>query len=248
MDEVSLTYRLPVRYLASAFVDAASLVATPENLAEAGELLREHALIPAISVQFVMFPQTAILPQKRIALTSIDERWAVDLNADRFDVSFRPGNAKDGVLPFAEYCERAADILCILTAHYKRIPHRLAAVQEGLTSLSGDAQIEAVRRRLCHAPASFEGSPGVEWFYRFGVLTQRSFAGREEVMNNLFTFRRVLDISAGVPVPSLQLDLDLNTSGIRTELRFDQTSIQAFYKHQPRWHEELRQELSALLR
>jgi hypothetical protein len=243
-------YDIPLRYLASVFVDAASLRATPDATITLLERFKHLEVLP-ISVEEVGIP--------RLAFSSSDRGITVVLLGGRFDVTLRPLKASDDKLPahnmgdFNSFCTMAAELLLQILDYTGRRAHRLAAVQEGLISRLTADGLSTVRQRLLTLPQEVPQEDVFEWDYRFAYRLQRTFGEYDETTYNIATvLRRKMQLEEDAEhgpkeLAGIQVGLDLNTLPENTQARFSSDGISAFFASAPEWHNDLQRRLEALM-
>ena len=237
-----------LRYLASVFVDAASIRPSPQEIADTMRILSREDLLPFSLQQ--MGPE-GVIP--RMGFQSMSGEWRVVLLGERFDVSHHPTSVSAGnMVGFADFCATAAAKLSALLEHFRRRAHRLAAVQEGfLPEMSEDGQ-KAVLGKLMLLPPVFRQHAPFEWDWRVASIVPRLIAGEEEKCNTILTVKR----SAGrfhppegdeVAFDRIRADIDVNTAPDNTGARFGEREISDFFAKVPTWHLEVGEELMELI-
>lgn len=245
-------YALRLRQLASAFLDAGSIVPTAKDMAGLMDVLGpDSGLLPA-AVQ----EQTPAGNVQRIGFVSPDGQWQLIISTTRVDVTRRPvgpdGRNMEDVGPF---CVRASAWLANVLGYFNRKAHRLAIVQEGLLPVLSSEDMNTLAEILLGPSEAFLGAHPFEWDFRVACAIHRSFGENSEDTNTIVTIKRIGGL-LNLPAPEgglvhkkldhVRLDLDVNTSLSSSVERFGPPDVQAFFAAAPAWHQEL--EEKALLR
>ena len=236
-------HQVRLRYLASVFVDAASIRPSPQQIADVMRILSSEDLLP-FSIQ-QMGPE-GVIP--RMGFQSGSGEWRVLVLGERFDVSHHPTSVTaSNMVGFADFCATAAAKLSALLEHFRRKAHRLAAVQEGfLPEMSPDGQ-KAILEKLMLLPPVFRQHSPFEWDWRVASVVPRLIVGEEEKCNTILTVKR----SAGrfhppegdeVAFDRIRADIDVNTAPDNTGARFGEREVADFCARVPTWHKEVGEE------
>ena len=243
-------YDIPIRYLASVFLDAASIVPTPELTVAFLDRFKKFEMLP-ISVEEKETP--------RLGFTAVSRGLTVALLGSRFDVSVRPLRATETELAarnmgdFRGFCSLASEVLCSALEYFERKGQRLAAVQEGLLPEMSNEKLEDILSRLLVVPDDLTRSDVFEWDYRLAYKASRRFGSHEETTFNLVTALRrnwqlqVTPDQKPRPFEGLQVNLDINTVPTDIRPRFDCGAVQAFLEEAPSWHEAFEQRIAKLM-
>jgi len=117
-------YASKIRYLATAFVDAESIIAKPHEAAELIKILKDYRLFPVLAVE-----ESPTGPIPRIVFHSADGEWQLLLLGKRFDfaqLAKQPQGSDLG--DYSSFCREAIPKLTVVLDFYGRKSHRLAAV------------------------------------------------------------------------------------------------------------------------
>jgi hypothetical protein len=240
-------YGAKLRYLASAFVDAQSIV---PNMADIGGLLAElsdERLLPT-SIQE---PSSSGLVS-RIGFAAEDGSVVLLLWGNRFDfarLSAVPEGSDLG--DFGGFCEEAAVKLTTVLAHFQRQAHRLAAVQEGYLKDMPPDQINEIAGRVLNLPQVYRAHAPVEWDWRAVAHMERPINGLTEPTNTITTIKRAvgrfLRLDAHTPMQvdldRIRLDFDINTLPTNLTARFNTEHVRSFFGQAGRWHADLSAEV-----
>lgn len=234
-------YDLRIRYLASVFTDAGSVVATPALSHDLLEALDDDRLVPLTAFEDVSGTRTP-----RLSYHAPEEGWRLMLTSKRFDVSLHPLDASgSNFVPFSDFCEEASEKLCRMIEYFERRGHRLAGVREGLLPEMDEEELIAINRRLMLLPSPFAETPPFEWDWRAVSLVDRTFGGTTEPTNTIATAKRLI---ANLEEPNrepktfdrIRVDLDINTTPLHSvKARFGSSEVDSFFSAMPEWQEEL---------
>lgn len=250
-----LTYRVPIRYHAVIFVNAAELTATPKVLSTANLLfqdlgwpafpvLESTIVAPILTMKSIPFSQ-------RVQWLSPDRRWQITLSGDRFEVLYQASIVPLGEsLSLDSFCEEASRLLRTVLGAFPFISHRLACVQSGWVAAESIDGFAGLQNRIFRRAASSAATPYTEWHWRTTTQVEREFADCCEKTNTIFAlnYPETPSLINGEPVPGLQLDLDINTLPANTTPRFDTKHIEEFFKQAPSWNTALQTDLATLFK
>ena len=229
------------RYLASAYVDAASIIANSQDTV---------SLLPGFGNDKLMPAQAVESGVQRLAFHSPDEGLTIALRAERFDVTVENTGEEDidTSETMATFCALASRSLSHALSHFGRKAHRLAFVRETLLSEISEEGLQKVCRRVLQLPPPFSANPPFEWNWRAGSEIERSFGRCTEPTYTLVTARRVegtYQVRGEEPVPfdRIRLDVDVNTTPKDTRARFDEDDVSPFFQEVINWQEELGQQV-----
>jgi hypothetical protein len=242
-------YATKMRYLASIFVDAASITSSASNISETEKALGDSEFLP-----FVFQELSSIQgPSSRIGFRTANGEWQLYLLHNRFDLSKHPtGTDGSNLGDFAVFCQKAGVKLAAILVGFRKRAHRLAAVQEGLLPELPQTEIEAVARRLFYLPPIFIQKPPFEWDWRVASKIDRLIGELTEQTNTIATIKRQygninlegnqVSISP-MPFGRVRVDLDINTTQDNTIDRFEETHVREFFNICPGWHADLSAEI-----
>jgi hypothetical protein len=244
-------YASKIRYLASAFVDAESIVASAAN---ALDLLKAFGSDKFLPVMINELSTTGQAP--RLAFRAVDGTAEVRLLGKRFDFLFLSTNSEGSDLgPFQKFCKEAQSILAISLNFFQRKAHRLAAVQEGFLQKMSLHESNELALKLFNFPPTYKQSVPFEWDWRAAALIEREFSGIKEPTNTITTIKRIptsiLNFSGSQPSQEssdrVRVDFDINTILSNTIARFEQTHIDGFFDQASIWHETLSSEIFSFI-
>lgn len=243
-------YDIKLRYLATAFVDAQSIVPEPTENIRLQEALADDTLVAATVAEQ---EATGGLVE-RFAFRSAKEGLSLVLLGQRFDVSIGPIDRKgENMGDVRSFCARAAPLLTRALNHFQRRAHRLAIVQEGLLPALNEERLREIADRLLKLPPPFERSRPFEWIWRSASAIDRTFGTITESTNTIVTTKR---ISGTIGAPGvgekeqfdrIQIDLDINTRPSNVMARFGDREVGAFFQSAPSWQAELQHEIATYL-
>jgi len=243
-----MLYDTRIRYLASVFVDAASVLPTPEAVTAVMQILGD-----GVSLPMSVYQQGPSGPIPRMGFQSANGEWRVFLLGERFDVSHHPTDlAGSNMIAFEGFCSVAAARLVALLKHFDRKAHRLAAVEEGLLPTLPSDEKAAIVAKLLLLPPTFQAHPPFEWDWRAASHVPRLVGGAEEKTNTILTVRRMagsLQPPGGEqePFDRVRVDVDTNTTPGNAVARFGEPEVSDFLAKAPHWHAELSNEFLRFL-
>ena len=242
-----IMYDIRVRNLASVYLDAQNIKTSGSALADL--LTRLGGDLVPDTVQ-EMTP-TGIV--QRLMLRDQEHQTILLLQTRRFDFATLGSNDLGDNVP--AFCQAAAESFVHLLDHYNMRAHRIALVQEGLLGEMQPGEFATIAKRLLTMPTSLDQDSLFEWDWRQAHRIQRNFNGKDETSNTIVTIKRCQGkvrpggvLSADeTEFDRLRVDLDVNTSPVNDDPRFDSEDISAFFAEVPGWHKELEQLAELLL-
>jgi len=233
-----------IRYLASVFVDAHRVVATPPNVRAFLDALDDADLLPTTVQEIGLSGNVA-----RMAFNSADGRSQLVLAGNRFDYSFQAATPEGSDLgSFATFCHEAETKLITAITHFKLRGTRLAAVQEGYLLQTADDGLDPVMARLMNRPSTYRAGVLRDWTWRANVETKRRLGSLTEATNTITTVGLVPGYTVfgeqGAHVERfasdrIRLDFDINTVPENTVPRFNKSHVHTFFLNAPKWHDKL---------
>lgn len=236
-------YASKIRYLATAFVDAESIIAKAHEAAELMKILKDDRLFPMLILE-----ESPAGPIPRIGFQSADGEWQLVMLGKRFDfaqLAKQPQGSDLG--DFSSFCREAIPKLTVVLDFYGRKSHRLAAVQEGFLQEMPQPKMDALAKTLFNLPPTFNERLPFEWDWRCVSLIERLVAELKEETNTNTAIKRrsgyiAVSDEEGVkekPYDRIRVDFDINTSLKNVSARFGEKEIANFFEKAPAWHEEL---------
>ncbi len=211
---------LVVRYTASAFVDAGSLVGDNRLIRELGTVLVPIGLSPLP----MGFQQGAIVGQIPFAgFASVDGLEQLILTTVRFDFNFLGRGPKSSTTPtWAQHVERSAEVLELVLTACGRPSHRLAFISEEIATVATNEGLDpnAVARLLLRLPPNV-ADPLAEWVYKFGVRVPRE----GEVINSFAEAGHVHGSMQGSSFEGVRFQMDANTTPDDSRARFGPDAV-----------------------
>jgi hypothetical protein len=236
-------YASKIRYLASAFVDAESVVASPTHALEFLKTLGNDIFFPGIINEF-----SPTGPTPRLSFRTPDNSLRLNLLGKRFDFTLTAKEAEgDDLGEFTEFCKQAQHILAQALIFFQRKAHRLAAVQEGFLKQMDAHEKDEIAKRIFNFPHFYKQSLPFEWDWRSASIIEREFSGSTEPTNTITTIKRVqfqavevvADTFSETPSDRIRVDFDINTAVSNVVARFGEQQIHGFFDQAPIWHNKL---------
>jgi len=240
-------YDSKIRYLASAFVDAESVVPNATDALAFLKSLGNDKFLP-----FIINEVSATGQVPRLGFHTLDNTSQITLLGKRFNFIVSATNPEGADLgEFSDFCGQAKNILTVALNFFQRKAHRLAAVQEGFLKQMDSQEIDKISLRLFNFPHLYKESVPFEWDWRVASLVERQFAEIKEQTNTITTIKRIpshtIDFSAGQTSQTLservRVDFDINTIPLNKIARFGEQEIYGFFDQVHTWHAELSSEI-----
>jgi hypothetical protein len=233
-----------VRFLASAFLDAASI--GPDDAELMTEILT--ALGDKRFMPIPAFEEIAGRRVPRIAFNTPNDGWRIVLASKRFDVALHPTTRDSANMgDFKDFLTTASEKLTTLLSFFQRRAHRLVSAQEGLLADFGEQGMNAIAGRLFIFPGHFAKCTPFEWDWRVASVSDRTFGERTEAVNTVFTAKRLRGKVIGGDVAEedepefdrIRVDVDINTAPTNKRERFESTDVADFLTESNTWHAEI---------
>lgn len=243
-------YGVKLRYLASAFLDADSITATPRIFSELLKIFESDRLLPVRAFE----PSPEVGAVQRIGFQSQDHGLEIQLLGKRFNV-LRVQISPDGkeLGEFEAFCDEAAKKLSTLLAFFERKSHRLAAVKEGLLPEMPIAEMDRVAKILFNMSPFYAKHTPFEWDWRTVASSEREFAGLTEPIIAGTTLKRqsgtILSGAKADPqsFDRIRADFDISTLNTKITPRFEEAQLQGFFESAVNWHSQLSGEISGFI-
>ena len=233
-------YDFPTKYLASAFVDAESVVYNADDSQALRELIGDPELAPRQVQQ-----RSASGVKQRLGFEQVSKGILIVLQGNRFDTTALPTEPNASNMGgLSDYYEYAAEILVKSLEYFGRKAHRLAAVIEGLLPQMDVPEMEAIVERLFKLPQINHVQP-FEWNWRTAWKVERSFADFSEMTNTLIDAKRariMISHLGNIVQPEanrIGVSLDINTISENTAARFESDGIRAYFSEVSIWLNDL---------
>lgn len=242
-----------LRYLASFFWDADSLIANPGDVSA---LLKELSPLNLLPITVTEPSMTG--PVTRMAFQTLNSEIRIIAAGKRLDVFKLPtdftgtnmGTLDDFVSNSAKYFE-----ICL--GYFRRKGNRLALVQEGVFSKLDEGELQAVCNRLFKLPDIYTDHSPFEWNWKNICKVPRTFNGKTENVNTHAHLSRgniILGSTSptgltlsGTQLDAIRFEFDLNTPHDNPNLRFDVSDVISFLKNAVLWHLELSESISKFI-
>jgi hypothetical protein len=249
-------YLRPVRYLASAFVNAQGLTANTQNvgklLGALGQHLDDEQMLPTTIQE-----PTPSGPRPRIGFVSPEGTKFLTLLTTRFDYTEQsqldlaedaPSEEAKALGDFEVFCDQAARFLRVTLEHTDLKAHRLACVRESI--LVNFEHLDVLRRMLT-LPGPYRQTSPLEWNWRVNSHIEREFGEWRELTNTITTIAHaqsqliIMDHGAirQSSMAQTRMDFDINTVIDNTEPRFDGAHLPEFFRAAVNWHAQLSQDM-----
>lgn len=233
-------FETKLKYLASVFWDADSIIANPQDISTLLAKLSSENFIPLTLIE-----QTTEGLKNRIAFQTPDGEWRLIIAGKRTDVFRNPTDLNGTNLGSLEdFSLKAFSHLQLVLQHFDIKGNRLALVQEGLFKPMSDDEFITIYGRLFKLPIFYSENSPFEWNWRSVSKTERSINSKTEIIN---TIAHILRCQGEIRIPKsealkfdrIQVELDINTTHDNLHPRFDLTNINSFFKNAVLWHREL---------
>jgi len=241
-------YAFKLRYLASIFVNAESIVPNNKYLPN----LLEQFSTDDFQLITVQEPTTQGA-KPRIGFISPEQGFQFILGSSRFDFAKLPINQDGSNLgDFSTFCTLASQKLSNAAHALNLTPSRLAVVQEGMLEPQSEEDYNKLVKKIFVFPPSYQESLPFEWSWKAVNKVARTFGDIEEPTNTAATISRVAGFISNqrepeIPFDRIRVDLDINTYPENIIPRFSPPNIEEFFKNAVTWHSALYKEIEEFI-
>ena len=237
-------YDIKIRYLASVYLDADSLVPTTDLVAAIHKSLGDERFTPTTVLEDANGKKIA-----RIGFVIPDIGWQLVLSGKRFDLSTQPTSMSgENMGVFSDFCKEAAIKLSSLLEFFERKARRMAVVREGLLPEMNSKLLNEIANRTFKLPKIYVENPPYEWDWRNVSSFTRKFSNKDELVNTIVTMKRLrgkMGITSDdeSEFDRIRIDVDINTNQDVVLERFNLDDVKGFFDNAPVWHNEIEQEI-----
>jgi len=239
-----------LKYLASVFWDADSLVANPGDISALLKELSPFNLLPMTVIE-----PTMTGPVTRMAFQTLNGEIRIIATGKRLDVfKFPTDSTGTNMGTLNDFVSNSAKYFEICLGYFKRKGNRLALIQEGVFSKLDEGELQAVCNKLFRLPDIYTAHSPFEWDWKNICRVPHTFNGKTENVNTLAHLDRgqfilgpvspISVTSSGVKLDAIKFEFDLNTPYDNPNLRFDVSDVISFLKNAVLWHSELLESIS----
>jgi len=233
-----------LKYTASVFWDAESIVANPADLSSLLKDLSPFNLIPITASER---SSTGLVNRMAFQKSNGETRIVVaGKRLDIFKLPTDPTGSNMGSLD--EFASHATKFFDILLSYFRRKGNRLALIQEGLLNKMDNREMQSACSRLFNLPAIYANNPPFEWEWKNVCKLSRTFGTNTELINTITQLSRSKMILVSpiketevsqTSIDTIMYQFDLNTSVDNAQLRFDAPEVKSFLQDATLWHSEL---------
>lgn len=230
-----------LRYFASAFWDADSVVANPKDISTLLATLSPDNFIPLTLVE-----PTAEGTKNRIAFQTPNNEWQLMITAKRINVFRHPTDPNGTNLgSLQDFSLKASSYLQLVLQHFDIKANRLSLIQDGLLKSMTEEEFKAIYNRLFKYPTFYSQNSPFEWNWRSASDPEHTINTQTEIVN---TIAHILRFQSELTIPNqpealkfdrVKVELDINTTHRNPHPRFDFANISSFFQNAILWHQEL---------
>ena len=239
---------IKIKYEAMVFINATDIVPTPDIVSSLITLFRDKELIPYMSHQEIRVVEGGVPQQVRIKLSDPTNEWSISFTESRIDIDQQANDPKGTNLGEIEAFSETASIFFerIMTKFNKRAS-RLGMNSNGLLQEMTEDTLNQAYYTLFNPPEFYKTNKPFEWNWRSASRIPINIGDLDDTLNVITNLRRIRgELKSPQETTSLDrlnLLLDLNTSDLNSEPRFDSTHVDAFLKGIVDTHKSLVKEL-----
>lgn len=173
----------------------------------------------------------------RIKMKSSNDLWDLTFKSNRIDI-IKNNIDFDGnsIGNCDQFINDVLDIVKIIDAKFQRKYNRLAFVTRYLGDKVEEGILDLVYNKVFHSIDFFKENNPYEWNNKISTTIVRKINDKNETINSLVEFKRALgelikpDSTEKEKTDRVELQIDLNTSHLNAEYRFDIQAIGDFTK------------------
>lgn len=238
------------RYIATALVDAASIVPNVRDITKLLEIINDKDILPTT------FSPPSGDSSFRIGFIDPIKSWRFLLESDRFTIINEFANSSE-INPdnWSDFLESAIDKMTKALDYYRRRSHGLATRKEGFIEGLDREKIRKISRQWLNFPTIYSQAPPFAWDWYSASLIEREFGECKEETN---TITRIAGRSnPGVSKTQqngskssedkINLNLEINTSPWNSVARFNSKEIFSFFNNSIAWYEELESDILSFI-
>lgn len=238
-----------IKYLASVFWDADSLIPNPKDISNILKELSDDGFIP------FNFAEASVSGLKnRMAFQTENSEFQITLSGKRVDINkLATDSTGSNVGDLKEFCTKSSRFLKFFLEYFKREGQRLALIQQGLLKEMDDSQYTDIHKKLFNVPEIYSSNIPFEWDWRNVSKISREFNSITEIINTIVKISKckVHVKSAKIQEPieynRIHVLIDCNTSHENSETRFGTDHVMEFFKDSCDWQNELYKNISDLI-
>lgn len=240
-----------LRYQASIFTKTTDIVPSPETIKGLIDLFHDKEFIPYLAQQEFRF--IGGVPQKiRIKLVNPSSEWSVSFSDDRVDVDQNPIDPKGANLgDIATFAESASELFGRIIKKFDKRASRIAINSNALFQEMTEENLNLAFKTLFNPPPFYQTNTPFEWDWRAASGIQVNIGDTPETLNVLTSLKRIkgeLTLpEQSIPFDRLSISLDLNTSALKADSRFEASHIVSFFKVVPTKHQMILKEIEDYL-
>ena len=182
---------IKTQYQASAFINAADIEATPDNIRRLMDAFHEEGFIPGTIHEL---GTQGIKPVPRLTLSSpVDGGWSIHFPSNRVAIMRNPTDPRgENLGTIEEFTSEVTSYLRKILEVFKKKANRLSLVSSFLLQdMSPDAREKVFRRVSTSPPLFYAASPPFEWNWRAVARTPMTLEGTEEQANVITEIKRM---------------------------------------------------------
>jgi hypothetical protein len=223
-----------IRYQATIFVNAQEIGPTPDIIGSLITLFHDKGLIP--STFRSMSLSGAYQPQLRIRFMSPDNQWNISFAPNRIDIDKNLiGMSEKNIGDISTFSSEASELFNRVMTTYKKKANRLAINSTVLFKEMTEEHLNAAYYKLFIATPTYKKYPPFEWIWKTCSRLPYKVSDLEDNINIVTDLQRIKgeysDGTTIIKLDRLKLLLDINTTDLNLEYRFDNSHMIDYFSH-----------------
>ena len=240
---------IKLKYQATIFVNAEDIIPSPDIISPLIEIFRDKALIPNTFQQ--IGPLNAA-PTVRLRLSTSDNEWVISFATHRIDIDRNPTNRMgSNIGEISDFCLNAADLLERILKKYTKRANRLGLNSDSLLQEMTPSQLDSIYSKLLISPQFYKDYPPFEWNWRSVADYPIEISSLMDRLNVVTVINRVKgevsDKSGASKFDRIRFALDMNTTDLNNDYRFDLSHIKDYFSKVSELHNRLSTDIQEYL-
>ncbi len=194
--------------------------------------LQDYDFIPSIIVINTLDPaKRNIVIENRLQLISKDRSWNIAFLAERIDFNYIYHEGNNYFSNLKLIIDKGKEI-CLKV--FEKISEtkgiRIAVNGRFLVKNIPFDEEQHFIKRFVNIPKIYGNIPVREWNIRFNAPKELMFGDKKDICNNIIEVYEIfgLDSKSKIKIPSMAIGLDINTSQLNTEPKYNYSDIISF--------------------
>lgn len=234
-----------LKYQAVLFLNAQDINANQSNIKNLMTQFSDKELLPGTFQEIGPFLP---VPSPRIRLSSVSNEWEIIIGSTRIDIEKNPITLKgENLGDLKEFCTEASSAFGKILELFPRKSNRVALVTRFFLKEMSEDQLKKTYQKLFNSPKTYTDNNPFEWNWRSVVKIPKAFSDKKEDLNYITSLGRTTselrEQTAVILLDRIEINIDINTSNLIVDNRFEKEDVDAFFSSANIWHDELVNEI-----